>query len=74
MLHAQNSALLLELGTYILSQPHLAALDWRPDKMAMERKLPIVRPRVNEKLSSVPVRSLHNTLFQCHHCLQTTAD
>lgn len=45
------------------AQRHLPALDCKPDKIAIERKLPTVRPRVNEKLSSVPVRSLHSS---CH--------
>ena len=41
---------------------YLPALDCRLDRMAMDRKLPTVRPRVNEKLSSVPVLSLHRII------------
>lgn len=37
---------------------HLDGLDCRTERMPTERKLPMVSPRVREKLNNVPVRSL----------------
>lgn len=33
-------------------------LDCKPERMMIEKKLPIVKPALKEKLSNVPVRSL----------------